>query len=107
MRCGIGSVKTNVGHLETAAGIAGMLKLLLALKHRAIPGSLNFQALNSFINLQKSPFYVVDRTAPWELPASKADQPRRGGISSFGFGRVNAHMIVEEFRDSAAAAATA
>jgi polyketide synthase PksN len=97
--CGLSSVKTNIGHLETAAGIAGVCKVLLSLKHHKIPATLHFNELNPYINLKGSPLYIVDKTKNWE--AVKDDQgncfPRRAGISSFGFGGANAHIILEEY----------
>lgn len=97
--CGLTTVKTNIGHLETAAGIAGMLKVLLSLKHKKIPASLHFKELNPYINLKDSPLYIVDKTKDWE--PFKDDQgnpiPRRAGVSSFGFGGANAHVVLEEY----------
>jgi acyl transferase domain-containing protein/acyl carrier protein len=91
--CGLGSVKTNLGHLDAAAGIAGLLKTVLSLKHRQIPPSLHFQTPNPQIDFDSSPFYVNAQSADWEvLPG----QPRRAGVSSFGIGGTNAHVIVEE-----------
>ena len=89
--CGIGSVKTNIGHLDAAAGIASLIKTVLALKHRQLPASLHFERLNPQIDLASSPFYVNASLADWN-----ADQPRRAGVSSFGIGGTNAHVIVEE-----------
>ena len=96
--CGIGSVKTNIGHLEPAAGIAGMFKLILALKHRTLPGMLHLDHLNPLVELEDSPFYIVHETLHWEAmtDASGTPLPRRAGVSSFGFGGVNAHVILEE-----------
>ncbi|WP_167337408.1 SDR family NAD(P)-dependent oxidoreductase [Pseudomonas batumici] len=94
-RCGLGSLKTNFGHLEAAAGIAGLLKAMLCLRHNVIPGSLNFDRLNPLIDLSGTPFHVVDATTAW--PASH-EEPRRAGVSSFGSGGTNAHVIVEEHR---------
>jgi acyl transferase domain-containing protein/acyl carrier protein len=91
--CGIGSVKTNLGHLEAAAGVTGLIKTVLALQHRQIPPSLNFEKPNPRIDFENSPFYVNDRLRDWPEVAS---QPRRAGVSSFGFGGTNAHLIVEE-----------
>ena len=96
--CGLGTVKTNIGHLESAAGIAGLIKVALAMKHRKIPASLHFETLNPHIELEGSPFYVVDQTQPWNPDSS---EPRRAGVSSFGFGGVNAHVVLEEFSPSA------
>ncbi|MCK5665811.1 MAG: polyketide synthase, partial [Thiotrichaceae bacterium] len=97
--CGIGSVKTNIGHLETAAGIAGILKVILAIKHKKLPGLLHFQELNPYIELQNSPFYIVDKTRPWTPLTDNNGQiiPRRAGVSSFGFGGANAHIVLEEY----------
>ncbi|MCK5664908.1 MAG: type I polyketide synthase, partial [Thiotrichaceae bacterium] len=97
--CGIGSVKTNIGHLEAAAGIAGLFKVLLALKHKTLPGLLHFKELNPYINLQNSPFYIVDKTRPWTPLTDNNGQiiPRRAGVSSFGFGGANAHIVLEEY----------
>lgn len=96
---GLTSAKTNIGHLETAAGIAGLLKVLLSIKHRQIPALLHFEKLNPYINLDNSPFYPVDKTRDW-LPALD-DQgkpyPLRAGISSFGFGGANVHAVLEEY----------
>jgi amino acid adenylation domain-containing protein/FkbM family methyltransferase len=90
--CGVGSVKTNVGHLDTAAGIAGLIKTVLALKHKELPPSLNFEQPNPILELENSPFYINDTLRPWE----HGDTPRRAGVSSFGIGGTNAHVIVEE-----------
>ncbi|WP_238651999.1 SDR family NAD(P)-dependent oxidoreductase [Paenibacillus piscarius] len=98
--CGIGAVKTNIGHLEAAAGIAGILKVVLAMKHKSLPGNVHFQQLNPYIELEHSPFYIVDRTQAW-TPLDGA--PRRAGVSSFGFGGVNAHVVLEEYTPSGAA----
>lgn len=97
--CGLGSVKTNIGHLETAAGIAGILKTVLAMKHKTLPGSLHFDEINPYINLKDSPFRIVDRTQPWEalVDENGNDIPRRAGISSFGFGGANSHIVLEEY----------
>ena len=95
--CGIGSVKTNIGHLDTAAGIASLIKAVLALKHKQIPPSLNFEQPNPQIDFKNSPFYVNGSLSPW-----KTDKlPRRAGVSSFGIGGTNAHVVLEESRESA------
>ncbi|HEX2644926.1 MAG TPA: polyketide synthase, partial [Thermoanaerobaculia bacterium] len=91
--CGIGSVKTNVGHLKSAAGVAGLIKAVLALEHKAIPPSLHLEKPSPHIDFASSPFYVVDRLTEWE-PAPGA--PRRAAVSSFGVGGTNAHIILEE-----------
>nr|WP_277991503.1 SDR family NAD(P)-dependent oxidoreductase [Corallococcus macrosporus] len=90
--CALGSVKTNVGHTIAAAGIAGVLKVLLSLRHGAIPPSLHFDTPNEFIDFKNSPFVVNTRLKPWE-PAPSA--PRRAAVSSFGFSGTNAHLLIE------------
>ncbi|MFE4108593.1 type I polyketide synthase [Almyronema epifaneia] len=90
--CAIGSVKTNVGHLDTAAGIAGLIKTVLALQHRQIPPSLHFQQPNPHIDFAQSPFYVNATLKDWLTQK----QPRRAGVSSFGIGGTNAHVVLEE-----------
>nr|QEO74213.1 methyltransferase [uncultured bacterium] len=96
---GLGAVKTNIGHLETAAGIAGVLKVVLAMKHKQIPANVHFEELNPFINLKGTPFYIADKLTPWEAPADDngSPVPRRAGVSSFGFGGANAHAVLEEY----------
>ncbi|HEY8027484.1 MAG TPA: SDR family NAD(P)-dependent oxidoreductase, partial [Burkholderiaceae bacterium] len=97
--CGIGSVKTNIGHLESVAGLAGLIKTILCMKQQTLPGLVHYQKLNPRINLEGSPFYIVDKSRPWASPVGTNGQtiPRRAGISSFGFGGVNSHAIIEEF----------
>ncbi len=90
--CALGSVKSNVGHLDTAAGVAGLIKTVLALQHRAIPPSLHFEEPNPEIDFAAGPFYVSRTLAEW--PAG--DGPRRAGVSSFGIGGTNAHVVLEE-----------
>ena len=96
---GLTSAKTNIGHLETAAGIAGILKVLLSIKHKQIPALLHFEKLNPYINLDNTPFYPVEKTKDWEpaLDAQGRAHPRRAGISSFGFGGANVHVVLEEY----------
>ncbi|MFJ5034433.1 SDR family NAD(P)-dependent oxidoreductase [Streptomyces sp. NPDC088560] len=91
--CALGSIKTNIGHAQFAAGIAGVLKVLLALKHRRIPQSLHFEEPNAAISLDGSPFYLSTATHEWKAPASG---PRRGVVSSFGASGANAHLVIEE-----------
>ncbi|MER7013148.1 beta-ketoacyl synthase N-terminal-like domain-containing protein [Saccharopolyspora sp. NPDC000359] len=91
--CGIGSLKTNIGHLESAAGIAGMIKVLLAMRHRMLPANQGFQRLNPRIELAGSPFHVQAERAPW---TPRGGVPRRAGVSSFGMGGTNAHVVLEE-----------
>lgn len=90
--CALGSVKTNIGHLNHAAGVAGLLKTVLALKHKIIPASLNFRTPNPNINFADSPFYVNTTSQPWEANGT----PRRAGINSFGVGGTNAHAVLQE-----------
>ncbi|RCJ39570.1 hypothetical protein A6770_38810, partial [Nostoc minutum NIES-26] len=90
--CAIGSVKTNIGHLDAAAGIAGLLKTVLALKHKLLPPSLHFQQPNPQIDFANSPFYVNTELCKWETDGI----PRRAGVSAFGIGGTNAHIILEE-----------
>ncbi|MCB0191358.1 MAG: SDR family NAD(P)-dependent oxidoreductase, partial [Anaerolineae bacterium] len=98
--CGLGSVKSNIGHLEAAAGIAGVLKVLLAMKHQTLPASINFEVQNPYIDLADSPFYVVNKTQAWPPLLGEAGRPlpRRAGVSSFGFGGANAHVVLEEYQ---------
>ena len=100
--CGLGSVKTQIGHLEPAAGIAGLVKLILALRHHIMPGTLNALPRNPYLELEGSPFTVVDRSTVWPAPVIDGE-PRRGGVSSFGFGGANAHVVVEEHRQEPSA----
>ncbi|MBR8835866.1 MAG: KR domain-containing protein [Stigonema ocellatum SAG 48.90 = DSM 106950] len=90
--CAIGSVKTNIGHLGTAAGVAGLIKTVLALKHQMIPPSLHFEQPNPKIDFANSPFYVNTKLRKWETDGI----PRRAGVSSFGIGGTNAHIVLEE-----------
>ncbi|BBC27199.1 type I polyketide synthase [Pseudanabaena sp. ABRG5-3] len=90
--CAIGSLKTNVGHLDTAAGVAGLIKTALALHHQQIPPSLHFQQPNPKIDFGNSPFFVNTTLQDWESKHS----PRRAGVSSFGIGGTNAHVVLEE-----------
>jgi acyl transferase domain-containing protein len=91
--CAIGSVKSNVGHLESAAGVTGLIKTVLALEHKQIPPSLHFHSPNPEIDFASSPFYVNTELKDWTSPGGV---PRRAGVSSFGIGGTNAHVIVEE-----------
>lgn len=105
---GLTSAKTNIGHLETAAGIAGILKVLLSIKHKQIPALLHFEKLNPYINLDNTPFYPVAKTQAWEPALDEQGRPcpRRAGISSFGFGGANVHVVLEEFVDAQARASS-
>lgn len=95
--CGLGSVKTNIGHLEAAAGIAGLLKVVLAMRHATLPASLHCAEPNPLLALAGTPFRLIDRTQPWptSFDAAGRPRPRRAGVSSFGFGGVNAHVVLE------------
>ncbi|MFY0567872.1 MupA/Atu3671 family FMN-dependent luciferase-like monooxygenase [Archangium lansingense] len=90
--CALGSVKTNIGHLDTAAGIAGLLKATLALHNEEIPASLHFERPNPAIDFASSPFFVASERRPW----ARGEQPRFAGVSSFGIGGTNAHAILAE-----------
>ncbi|WP_436740146.1 amino acid adenylation domain-containing protein [Streptomyces sp. BBFR102] len=90
--CALGSVKSNIGHLEPAAGLAGLVKVLLAMEHGVVPGSLHVRRPNDHIRFEGSPFFLVDRPWVW----GREGGPRRGAVSAFGMGGVNAHVIVEE-----------
>ncbi|MGW7366848.1 SDR family NAD(P)-dependent oxidoreductase, partial [Streptomyces sp. NPDC054841] len=90
--CAIGSLKSNIGHLEPAAGLAGLVKALLAMEHGVIPPTLHVTRPNDHIRFEDTPFYLADRLRPWP----RGGHPRRAAISAFGMGGVNAHVIVEE-----------
>jgi acyl transferase domain-containing protein len=89
--CAIGSLKSNLGHLDAAAGIGGLIKTLLALENRSIPPSLNFKNPNPQIDFASSPFFVAAHLSGWT-----SDGPRRAAVSSFGIGGTNAHVVLEE-----------
>jgi len=93
--CGIGSVKSNIGHLKSAAGIAGLLKAVLALHHKWLPPTAGFERLSPSIQLDGSPFYVLREGKAW---AAK-EHPRRAGVSAFGFGGANYHLALSEYRE--------
>jgi phthiocerol/phenolphthiocerol synthesis type-I polyketide synthase E len=90
--CGIGSVKSNFGHLSCAAGIAGLIKTVLSMEHKEIVPTVHYTAPNPAIDLASSPFYVATQLIPWERNGT----PRRAGVSSFGVGGTNAHIVLEE-----------
>ncbi|WP_455872355.1 beta-ketoacyl synthase N-terminal-like domain-containing protein, partial [Serratia proteamaculans] len=92
--CGIASVKSNLGHLEAAAGIAGMLKTILCLQKKELPRTLHFSTLNPKIELDDSPLYIVAKNQPWEVAKN---QQRIAGVSSFGSGGANAHVVLGEY----------
>ncbi len=88
----VGSVKTNIGHLESAAGIAGLAKIILALRHGQIPPHLHLRTVNPLLRLEETPIEIPTAMRPWPQGA----EPRRAGVSSFGFGGTNGHVILEE-----------
>ena len=90
--CAVGSVKTNIGHLDTAAGAASFIKAVQAVRHQKIPPSLHYQRPNPEIDFENSPFYVANELSDWLSP----NRPRRAGVSSLGVGGTNAHVVVEE-----------
>ncbi|MEO9030109.1 MAG: SDR family NAD(P)-dependent oxidoreductase [Ktedonobacteraceae bacterium] len=90
--CALGSVKPNIGHLDRASGVAGLIKTALALHHKQLPPSLNFERTHHDIDLENSPFYVNTTLHPW----LSQGMPRRAGVSSFGLGGTNAHVVLEE-----------
>ncbi|WP_197350257.1 polyketide synthase, partial [Ralstonia solanacearum] len=100
-RCALGSVKSNLGHLDTAAGIASLLKAVLAVERRAIPPNLHFATPNPALGLDDSPFYVPTEAQPWN------DASRVAGVSSFGIGGTNCHVVVASLPDALRAAVDA
>ncbi len=92
--CALGSLKTNVGHMDIASGVAALIKTALALRHRQLPPSLHFREGNPHIDFANSPFYVNTRLREW--PGGQEGAPRRAGVSSFGVGGTNAHLVLEE-----------
>jgi amino acid adenylation domain-containing protein len=90
--CALGTVKANVGHLEAAAGVTGLINVVQALVHEQLPPAVGFETPNPNIDLTTSPFYVNTRLAPWK----RGDLPRRAGVSAFGLGGTNAHVVLEE-----------
>ena len=91
----VGSVKSQIGHLKAAAGMAGLLKASLALHHRTLPPSAGFEQPNTSVNWDEIPFYVPTISSDWPIPQSKA--PRRAGVSAFGFGGTNFHCALEQY----------
>ncbi|MEV4738950.1 beta-ketoacyl synthase N-terminal-like domain-containing protein [Streptomyces sp. NPDC049555] len=102
--CGVGSVKTSIGHLESAAGVAGMIKVILAMRHRTLPASRNVRRPNRMIKTEGTPLRLQLSRETWQAPAGGA--PRRAGVSSFGMGGTNAHVVLEEAPTTPAAADT-
>jgi acyl transferase domain-containing protein len=91
--CAIGTAKTNIGHLEAASGVAGTIKTILALQHRLLPPTVHFTAPNPHIPFENSPFYVNAKLSEWSAPVGTT---RKAGVSSFGVGGTNAHIVLEE-----------
>jgi acyl transferase domain-containing protein/acyl carrier protein len=100
--CAIGSVKTNIGHLDPAAGVASFIKTVLALENKQIPPSLHFETPNPNIDFEQSPFYVNTRLSEW----ASGQEPRRAGVSAFGIGGTNVHVVLEEAPSQPGAPAT-
>lgn len=100
--CALGAVKSNIGHLEAAAGMPGLMKILLAMKNKMIPANINLNKVNPYIQLDNSPFYLADKTIEWNrLKDNNGNEiPRRAGLSSFGFGGANVHVAIEEYIDT-------
>jgi phthiocerol/phenolphthiocerol synthesis type-I polyketide synthase E len=98
--CVLGSVKSNIGHLDAASGVTGLVKTILCLKNKAIPPTVHYTAPNPELHLEDTPFVVANAYTPWE-----SDTPRRAGVSSFGVGGTNVHVVVEEAPDPAPAVA--
>jgi acyl transferase domain-containing protein/phosphopantetheinyl transferase len=94
--CGLGSIKSMIGHVMPAAGVAGLIKAALALHHKTLPPTLHCEQPNPRLELEKTPFYINTETRPW-IHGSE-DTPRRAGVNAFGFGGINAHVILEEYR---------
>ncbi len=99
----IGSVKTNIGHLEAASGVAGLIKVVLSLEHETLPEHLHFQQPSPHIPWDRLPVRVVDKAVPWP----RTDRPRLAGVSSFGFSGTNAHLVVEEAPEAGASTGVA
>lgn len=97
--CGLGSIKTNIGHLEAASGMAGLLKIVLSMEHGVLPATRNFEKLNSKLSLKNSPFYIQNESKPWK-PQFESDKIR-AGVSSFGLGGANGHVLLESFNKEA------
>ncbi|WP_435213360.1 SDR family NAD(P)-dependent oxidoreductase [Streptomyces sp. bgisy034] len=101
--CAVGSIKSNMGHLEAAAGLAGVVKAVLALRRGVIPPSIHFQEANPLLDLEGSPFRIADRRQDWAPSVDSRGRalPRRAAVSSMGFGGSNAHVILEEYPEHA------
>jgi amino acid adenylation domain-containing protein/non-ribosomal peptide synthase protein (TIGR01720 family) len=91
--CALGSVKTNIGHLDAAAGVAGLIKTVLMLEHKEVVASLHYEEANEKLEIGESPFYVAAESGKWEV---REGERRRAGVSSFGLGGTNVHLVLEE-----------
>lgn len=100
--CGLGSVKSNIGHASAASGMASVHKTLLSMKHKQLAPSLHFSKPNQHVNFEDSPFYVNTQLKPWRHDER---QPRRAAVSAFGYSGTNAHLVIEEYLPSSAAEA--
>ncbi|HEX4019699.1 MAG TPA: SDR family NAD(P)-dependent oxidoreductase [Acidobacteriaceae bacterium] len=100
--CAVGSVKANIGHLEAGAGVASVVKMLLAMRHRTVPGNIHLRSLNDQINVDGSGLYFPRANQPWSERFDDLGEPmpRRAGVSSFGVGGSNAHVVLEEWPES-------
>lgn len=98
-RIGLTALKSNIGHLEPASGISGVVKVLLSMKYKKMPGVVHFTKQNPYLKLEGSPFYILEHTTEWKRPTDdcKREHPRYAGVSSFGFGGCNAHVVLREY----------
>jgi acyl transferase domain-containing protein/phosphopantetheinyl transferase len=94
-RCALGSVKSMIGHTMPAAGVASLIKAAMALHHKILPATINCDEPNAKLELEKTPFYINNETRPWVH--GRMDAPRRAGVNSFGFGGINAHVVLQEY----------
>jgi acyl transferase domain-containing protein/NADP-dependent 3-hydroxy acid dehydrogenase YdfG len=94
--CYLGSIKSNIGHLEYGAGVVGMIKVIQQIRHGKIAKSLHCDTISPLIDLKRTPYRIAQQAVDWEVPAG---QTRIGGVSSFGFGGANAHVVIEEYVD--------
>src|SRR5262249_6698883 len=101
--CAVGSVKSMIGHCQSASAVAGIIKAALALHHKILPPTLHVTKPNNKIDWSAHPCYVNSQTRPWII-AGNSPTPRRAAVSAFGFGGINGHMILEEYRPTVCAA---
>ena len=100
MKIALGAVKANIGHTLEAAGLASLVKTVLALQHQTIPRQIALRELNPGIDWTSAPFYVPSENAPW--PEFEDGHPRRAGVNSFGIGGLNVHVVIDEWNDVSA-----